>query len=512
MKKYFLLTVIAIVIISCNRTDDNLPQPSIADPLKLKSNIENVTIQNQFSREDVNNKMINDLSNAHDFRWSDAGLNYIWSAAEYTRLIVVGYKPVGLSKEDAESLIGKTSIHTVEWKSVHDAIINMVVEELNSQNTIQVTPEEIISEDDIDLPLIIFKIADRNVIEHLYNLENVRYIEPYGYWPYDTDRSSSGCNASGEPLNAADWTGILPNALLPWNYNNLNIPQAWNIAQGNGIKLGIIDAGISSSQALLNADFQNGYSNVNRSITTSYTYGNSAFTSCTHGTSMSALAAGPRNDQGTVSGIAYKSSLYFVRACNDVVLDESAELSGVKNALTLLGKNTSVKIISMSVGTPFYSGALYDGVSFAYNKGKLIFAAAGTSFSWTSWYGVIYPAQLAQCVAVTGVNESGSTCSTCHDGNKVLFTIPMERNINDNRNGLSLPFSGTTPTYIGGSSCATAMCAGIASLVWSVKPSLTRTQVLNCLKTTSQYYPSLTGSHGYGNVNASAAVQLAGTL
>jgi subtilisin family serine protease len=82
----------------------------------------------------------------------------------------------------------------------------------------------------------------------------------------------------------------------------------------------------------------------------------------------------------------------------------------------------------------------------------------------------------------------------------------MERNANDNRNTLTIPTSGNYPSYIGGSSAATATAAGIAALVWSNKPYMTRAQVMNCLKTTSQYYPAKDWDTGYGNLNASAAV------
>ncbi len=163
----------------------------------------------------------------------------------------------------------------------------------------------------------------------------------------------------------------------------------------------------------------------------------------------------------------------------------------------------------MSIGTPFYSSVLYDGVTYAYGKGKMLFAAAGTSYGWTSWYGVIYPAKFSQCIAVTGVKENGSRCSSCHDGSEVEFTIPMERDANSNRNSLSLATSGYTPTYIGGSSCATAMSAGIAAVVWSANPSLTRSQVYTCLRNTSQFYPGISSSKGYGNLNAAAAVTMA---
>jgi subtilisin family serine protease len=91
----------------------------------------------------------------------------------------------------------------------------------------------------------------------------------------------------------------------------------------------------------------------------------------------------------------------------------------------------------------------------------------------------------------------------------VDFTVPMERNANSNRNSISLPASGTIPTYIGGSSAATATAAGIAALVWSVKPSLTRAQVFTCLRNTAQFYPGISSSKGFGNLNASAAVAMA---
>ena len=136
-------------------------------------------------------------------------------------------------------------------------------------------------------------------------------------------------------------------------------------------------------------------------------------------------------------------------------------------------------------------------------------AASGTSSCCTSWWGVVYTEAHSQCVAITGVDESGNTCSSCHDGSQVDFTVPMERNANENRTSLSLGQSGNTPKYIGGSSSATATAAGIASLIWSVDPTFTRAEVLYFLTITSQYYPGSNSSTGYGNLNAFAAVNAA---
>ena len=221
------------------------------------------------------------------------------------------------------------------------------------------------------------------------------------------------------------------------------MPAAWGVSQGSGITIGVIDAGLSSSQPLLGGNFNNGESNVGRSISYDYTLGTSAFNTCAHGTSMSGLAVGPRNDQNAVSGVAYKSNAHFIRAVNDVMIDQSAERTAVKNALVRMGDRSDVRIISMSIGSPFSYSILRDGADYAYARGKIIFAAAGTSFSWTSWWGVIYPAAYSSCVAVTGVKETGSKCSNCHDGSQVLYTITMERSASSNRTSLTIPVSGT---------------------------------------------------------------------
>lgn len=192
-----------------------------------------------------------------------------------------------------------------------------------------------------------------------------------------------------------------------------------------------------------------------------------------------------------------------------MILDQGSERTAVKNALTAMGNDANVRVISMSIGSPFSYGVLSDGVNYATGFGKLVMAAAGTSFSWTSWWGVIYPAAYSNCVAVTGVKENGSKCASCHDGSQVDLTICMERTANSSRNSLSLAPSGATPSYIGGSSSATATAAGIAALAWSAKPTATRAQILNCLTSTAQFAGAPSSSKGYGNINANAAVNAA---
>ncbi|REJ81970.1 MAG: protease [Bacteroidetes bacterium] len=514
MKKLFFLSLVFTVsFLSCKKEESDFNNnEQLSEVLKIRSNPFTVPQGTPFSPAEIDKLITKKMDEENTFSWQDAPLPYLWSALVHSdNVLAVGYRP--LNYIHVEKNLHLLNMEEKKWKDVRDAIIELVMDGLRKKNA-NITLDEVLVEDDRILPILTFKFTDAEVLTSLYNLENTRYIEPLGYYPSDPRfrvMSTSGCSASTEPLNSSDWTNILPNSRVPWNYNNVNIPEAWHISQGEGIKIGVIDAGISSSQALLNGMFNDGYSNVGRTVSSGYTFGSSAFTSCTHGTSMSGLAAGPRNNQGAITGVAYKSSLHFIRGCEDVVLDKSSEKTGVKNALTQMGNMTDLQIISMSIGNPFSSSVLRDGCVYAYNKGKMLLAAAGTSFGWTSWWGVVYPAAYSQCYAVTGVKENGSTCGSCHKGSEVVFTIPMERNTNSSRNTLSLALSGNSPSYVGGSSCATATAAGIAALVWSVKPSMTREDVYTCMRNTAQFYPSRNSSLGYGNLNANAAVMMAQT-
>ncbi|HCY89908.1 MAG TPA: serine protease, partial [Chitinophagaceae bacterium] len=214
-----------------------------------------------------------------------------------------------------------------------------------------------------------------------------------------------------------------------------------------------------------------------------------------------------RGTDGASAGVAYNCNLVTCRASSDVLIDASREVRGVSDAYINAGNRADVKIISMSMGRITSSSQIRDAIRYAYGKGKLIFCAAGTSFSWTSgWYGVIFPATMTEVSAVTGVrdNDPYTTCTVCHDGSQTDFTIVMERG-SDSQHPLTLASYGDVPSTVGGSSVATATAAGIAALVWSKYPAYTRAQVLNKLIQSSSNYPSINSSLGWGKIDADKA-------
>lgn len=515
MKRIIYLNLIALGLFlnACVNNDTETKQQTLSLEFKDETPIEPLEDRTPLPKPYLDKSFLATMQRVNDFKWEWLDDYHFWSAVKAVDPVVaIGYQPSGF--KGIEDNIHTIDIHNEEWRSVHDALLDYMRNEMKEIKGEEFDEKNFIFEDDDVLPRIVVRADDYELLAKLRRMENVRYVEPldYGFTELDGDRSSSGCGGSAvSSLPSGDYTTTTPNAIIPWNFNTMNIPAAWNIAgasNGAGVTIGVIDAGLSSTQPLLNAQFSSGAS-TGRSVSSSYTYGTSAFTSCSHGTSMAGLATGPRNANGATMGVAWRSNLAFVRGCEDVVLDGSSERTGVKNALVQLGNNTSVRIISMSIGTPFSSSTLEDGVNYAYGKGKLIFAAGGTSFSLTSWWGVIYPAKLSKCVAMTGIKENGNTCTVCHDGSEIDFTVTMERSVNSDKTSLSYHTSGNLPSYVGGSSTSTAMGAGIASLVWSAKPTLTRDQVLNILTTTAQFYPSKNSTKGWGKLNAVNAVNAA---
>jgi serine protease len=517
MKKLvFSIFTLSLLVWACQKAEMHTErEPEKTDSVLAfeEKEIKEIGDMKPMPRYQIEEYIIKELKEKDDFRWSWSSDYIFWSATKAVKpQVAIGYKPLGIDNIDEQ--LGKIDLKSEQWRAVHDELIAFIKEQLGEK----VNTDELIVEDDANLPRIVVNLDDYKTIAKLRSCQNVRYIEPLDFdlTSDDDSRSNSGCDGTAvTSLPTVDITTTTPNnCVIPWNYNLANIPAAWALAatsqseNGKNIKIGLIDAGISSTQPLLNASFASGSSYLSRTRTVEATLGTSGYTACTHGTSMCGLAAGPRNSVGATVGVAYNSNLRFVRAAEDVILDGGDEKTSVKNAFVLLGDDASVKVISMSMGTPLYSGTLEDGVNYAYNKGKLIFCAAGTSLSWTSWWGVIYPAKHDKCVAMTGTKENGSRCTVCHDGSEVDFTFTMERNVSSDRTSLSLHSAGNLPSYVGGSSCATAMGAGVAAMIWSSQPTLSRDGVLNILKQTSQY-ATPTGSKGYGQINAFKAIQKA---
>ncbi|WPQ61021.1 S8/S53 family peptidase [Chitinophaga sancti] len=363
------------------------------------------------------------------------------------------------------------------------------------------------------LPFLNLKVGNYATIKALRGF--VRYADPIGYGAYSQANArpassllNFGCGSNTAQTNI-DYTSILPAAKQSWNYTYHHIPEAWSQSTGANIKVMIIDTGISDAQENLGSTFNQGYSS-GRSITRAVTYsGATTNDDCGHGTSMAGVLAGPRGTDGNTAGIAYNCNLLMVHAAENVVILSSNSVNGVTDAYVLGADDPDVKIISMSLGTIFSYGQIKDAIAYADSKQKLMFCAAGTSFSFfASFVGVIFPANQPQVHAVTGVKDNLTTrCDDCHVGSKVDFTIVMEKASNG-LHPLSIAMSGDVPSTVGGSSVATASCSAIAALIWSKNPGYPRDSIISKMRRAGSYPVTRNSSFGWGVVNVATALSL----
>ncbi len=448
------------------------------------------------------------------FDWNAAPTPVVWSALELSdHHAVLGYQPVGAT--DVRARIHELDLSSGEWQRTRDELISDLLAATARATGEPITEQELfVAPEDGVLPILEVRILHPTVLEAFRTRAEVRYLEPSNYGAAEVElRSDSGCSeAPAANVDAEDYSNVSPGAKVPWNYAPMGIPAAWSRSQGDHIGICIIDSGTYPEQSRLNGDFGTG-----RTVNRLGVYQPSFWSSrpdgpddrCGHGTQMAGLAAAPLTTTGSSVGVAYRSDLLSIRATSDVIINASKEKRGVRDALVIAGQDTGTRIVSMSIGDVFSSGTVEDGIYYARNRGKLIFCAAGTSLSWTSWYGVIFPANMDQTVAVTGI-QTGSPyqrCNTCHDGSQVDFVAVMQRREDTGRSTITLSRSGATPGYVGGSSAATATMAGIAALVWATDPAQTDTQVLDRMKRSASLFPARDRNFGWGQVDADLATR-----
>lgn len=500
MKKItFISSLILMIIISSCTNDEILPEENQATV--------NQDQTKALSVAEVNNQITKILEEKGSFNWSEASDLLLWSASVHGEgILTVGYGNIGENFRLQKSQ---------RLTSIKEDIIQLIK---TTDTNLKKNNEEVVIYDDEILNYIDVKVTNLKTVKELRKNKQIRYLEPEGF-VYSGNavqqKSSSGCSKSGESISSSDYGTLSSGAKFPWNFYDHKINQAWSYSKGRGVGVGVIDTGISPNQPNLSYKFDDFYSG--RYVQKYGTYIDSWWwwsnnldgpnDKCGHGTSASSTVAAPNNNSGQFIGVAYECNLISYRGTSDVVLDDYHERKGVANALKALGNRSDVKIISMSIGYPWSIGKIKDAVKYAYARGKLIFAAGGTSTEFTNWYGVIFPATMSETVAVTGVEEQTTydECDTCHTGSQIDFTVIMERGNNNHQPVLG--FYNDDSKYFGGSSVATATTAGMAALVWARYPSWSRSQVLQRLKESADFYPSKSSNFGYGNIDALRAVR-----
>jgi len=382
--------------------------------------------------------------------------------------------------------------------------------------------------------------ADK-VAARLKALPEVEYAEPdYIMFPMG-ETGNTPLAVPDDSLYGSQWHYSAP---IAGSYG-INAPAAWDITTGSAsIYVAVLDTGITN-HADLSGRWQGGYDMISDSwsandgggrdsdphdpgdwVAANDCYaGSSAGDSSWHGTHVAGTIGAATNNSTGVAGINWVSKVIPVRVLGKCGGTTSDIADGIRWAagLSVVGVPANpypAKVINMSLGgyrtngcldTPTYQSAIND----AYAAGSSVIVAAGNSDDDASKY---VPASCNNVVTVAATDRNGGRAYYSNYGSVVEISGPggAQSSYNDSNGVLSTLNTGTTvpasDTYIyyQGTSMAAPHVSGIASLLYSVNPSLTPAQVLSAMQNTVTAFPGGSSCNtsicGSGIVNAGAAV------
>jgi hypothetical protein len=304
-----------------------------------------------------------------------------------------------------------------------------------------------------------------------------------------------------------------------WVFNMMNVAPAWQVTEGSGVTVAVIDSGVYPGVS----DLSGGTVVSGPDLTGLKTSPQNADWG-QHGTWMASIIAGHGHDGGFdgVMGIAPEAKVLSIRVIPDKgdpgyqaynnepeqrIQDELAD--GIMTAV-----KDHAQVISMSIGYSAPSGVVRNAIMYAYEHGTVLVASSGNSGGNDTQHGkaspgmapVSFPAEYPGVLGVGAVTIDGTQASFSSGNLSVQVAAPGKGVPAQGRNGLYYTVDGTSP--------ACALVAGAAALLKSRYPAISPALVAEALTTTAQQTPS--GSYdvntGFGIVDADAALVKAGQL
>ncbi|WP_320819471.1 S8 family peptidase [Thalassolituus sp.] len=321
-----------------------------------------------------------------------------------------------------------------------------------------------------------------------------------------------------------------------YHYNDINLPQAWDIttgsrAGGGNVIVAVLDTGVFLAHPDLSNQLVSGYDFISDS--TNANDGNGIDSnpddpgdstqrggSSWHGTHVSGTVAAETNNSTGGAGVSWSAKIMPVRVLGTQGGESSDIIQGIRYAAGLSNNSGTVPsqkadIINMSLGSYGASTAEQNAITAARNAGVIIVAAAGNDGSSE----LSYPASYNGVISVSAIGPDGNIAYYSNSGSKIDVAAPggdltADRNADGQSDGvLSTSVNDASGARVAsyyleqGTSMATPHVAGVLALMKAVNPDLTPVQVDNALaagELTDQ--SGRNNEFGYGVINAYKAV------
>jgi thermitase len=314
----------------------------------------------------------------------------------------------------------------------------------------------------VDLP---GNASEKAVIERLLKNPHIKFAE--------LDRAFKSSFAANDPYLGSEW-----------HLGKVNAPAAWDLGQGNGVTVAILDSGVEGGHPDLAAQMVPGYNFYDNNDNTADVYG--------HGTAVAGVAAAASNNGVGVAGVAGQAKIMPLRVSDT---NGWGYTSAISQAITYAADH-GARVANASFGGIAGSAAIQSAAQYMKNKGGLVFVSAGNN-------GIDENiAQTTTLVAVSATDEWDNRTSWSSYGNFVSLAAP----------GIVYTTRpGSSYGQAMGTSFSSPLAAGVAALVMSANPALSSTQVEKLLFSTAADLGSAgrDNIYGYGRVDAGAAVKAA---
>ena len=329
-----------------------------------------------------------------------------------------------------------------------------------------------------------------------------------------------------------------------WHYyeadGGLNLPNAWDYAEGEGAVVAVLDTGYRN-HADLAANLLPGYDFVSDSFmgndgngrdnnpldpgdaVTAGECGNGYpeedMGSSWHGTHVAGTVAAVANNGIGVSGVAPKAKVIPVRVlgkCGGYVSDISdAIMWSAGYSVSGVPDNANpANVINMSLGSgiPASCTMTYaNAIQSARDAGVTVVVAAGNDNANADSYP---PANCAGVIAVAANNRNGGRAYYSNYGSVVDVAAPggAQFSANDSNGVLSTSNAGYSGPgadnylFYQGTSMATPHIAGLAALLYGAKSNITPDEVEETIKSTARSFPASCNGCGVGIADAAKAV------
>ena len=322
-----------------------------------------------------------------------------------------------------------------------------------------------------------------------------------------------------------------------WGYfeavGGIRAPAAWEVTSGTGAVVAVIDTGYRP-HADLAANIVGGYDMISDldiandgnlrdadardpgDWVKNFECGfNLATSSSWHGTHVAGTIAALTNNALGVAGVAYGAKVVPVRGlgkCGGYTSDIADGIIWASGGTVpgVPANPNKAQVINMSLGG---SGACDNttklAIQGANSRGTTVIVAAGNSNADANKYS---PASCPGAIAVAAVGRNGGRASYSNFGTVVAIAAPGGDSKAAGNGVLSTLNAGTKGpgadayALYQGTSMASPHVAGVAALLYSIKPTITPAEVKTALTTTARAFPASCSGCGAGIVDAAAAV------